>query len=146
MIVHNGSKILLEYTLSTDDEVLDSTEATGPLRIEIGAAAPEGARIHPAIEKSLIGRRAGEAFEIVLDPTLAFGEVDPQLVIRIAQSKLPSELQKLQVGDSFESKDPQGRKRLFRVTEQHGPQITLDGNHPRAGQVLYLSAKILEIF
>lgn len=141
MLVEANSKILLDYTLSTDDEVLDSTEATGPLRLEMGKGA-----LHPGIEKSLIGKRAGENFEIVLDPSLAFGEIDPNLIIRISRNKLPPQFQTLNIGDSFESKDHLGRQRIFRIAEQNGAQVTIDGNHPRAGEVLYLEAKILEIF
>ncbi len=140
-VVCQGSEVLLDYSLSTDDEILDTTDGVGPLRVKIGEK-----QIHPAIEKNLLGRQAGESFEVLLDPSLAFGEVDPSLKITMSKRKLPEAFQNLHEGDSFESKDPKGRARNFRILKIQGEQVTLDGNHPYAGAIVQLEGKILEIF
>lgn len=138
--VRSGAEVQLEYTLSTEAEIVESTQATGPLRFKVGAG-----RLHPSIERPLMGLRTGEAFDLVIDPTLGFGEVDQKLIITIAKTKLPTGFRAVDVGSSFEAPGPDGKKRLYRITAADNERITMDANHPLAGQILYLDGRILEV-
>jgi FKBP-type peptidyl-prolyl cis-trans isomerase SlyD len=139
-VVKADSKIVLDYTLSTEEEVVDSTEQTGPLQVILGTK-----QIHPAIEKCLLGRKMGESFSVWLDPSLAFGEWDPQLKAILQRKDYPQAFEALKVGDHFESQDSRGKKRLYRVTELQGDQLWVDGNHPLAGKTVELKAQIVDI-
>ncbi len=138
--VIDGAEILLDYTLSTEHDILDSTEGVGPLSLKIGQK-----QIHPAIENCLLGRRQGESFEINIDPSLAFGDFDPALRTTISKTKYPKAFENLKCGDIFESKDSKGKPKKYRVIEIKGDELFVDGNHPLAGETVELRATILEI-
>jgi FKBP-type peptidyl-prolyl cis-trans isomerase SlyD len=139
--ITRSSKILLNYSLSSEDELFDTTEAVGPLEVTLGQG-----KLHPGIESLLEGRLEGESFECDLDPSLAFGEPKEELRFSIARSKLPVHLKELSLGSLFEGLGPDRKKHLFRVIEATDKRLSFDGNHPLAGKTLHLEAKILKVF
>lgn len=140
LYVSEGSRVLLEYTLSSESVVIESSAQSGPLDFVIGSG-----KLHPLIEKQLCGRRLYEDFEVVIDPSLAFGEVDPKLIIEIPRHRLPENLQESRIGQYFEAKDFEGKMRRFRCVKLEGPVLTFDGNHELAGQSLFLEGRILRL-
>jgi len=135
-----GLRAVLEYTLSTEDEVLESTVGGPPLEAVLGTG-----RIHPGIEKALEGLCEGDSFNKILDPSLAFGEPDDQLIIKIAARKLPPLVSEAPLGSNFEMPGPNKKPRLFRLVARVGEQVTLDGNHPLAGVPLHLEGRLLKV-
>lgn len=138
--VEEGDLIHLHYTLSTEETVIDSTMGQAPLEITIGKG-----EIHSLIERQLLGLQAEEKFEKVLDPSLAFGEYDPNLKIQVAKVKLPEKWHSLKRGMAFETLDHNKKMRLYRVLESNDAFIVIDGNHPLAGEVIYLEGEIVGI-
>jgi FKBP-type peptidyl-prolyl cis-trans isomerase 2 len=138
--VQASSTIRLEFELSTEDEILDTTEGRAPLQLKLGSG-----QLHPAIESLLIGLPVGASFEKRLDPSLAFGEVDPQLKIEMSRRKLPAHLQTLDVGATFEAPGPDGKLKLFRILSRQGELLTIDANHPLAGLELEFRGRVVEI-
>jgi FKBP-type peptidyl-prolyl cis-trans isomerase 2 len=139
-VTQSGSEIVVEYELSTDDELVDQAMSTNPLRLVLGQGG-----LHPAIEKYFIGRSQGESFEVCLDSSLAFGDANPQLRFQISRKKLPTDIQNISVGASFEAPGPDRTMRVFRIVEADDRKITVDGNHPLSGIPLFLQARIVEI-
>ncbi len=135
-----GCRVRLHYTLSSEDLVVDSTEGRPPLEVIIGSG-----QLHPALESQLVGLGAGERVERVLDPNMGFGDYDPQLKIQVARRKLPEKWQTLSQGLQFETLDPYNKLRVFRVVQSTEAFIVIDGNHPLAGQTLYLDAEIVSV-
>jgi len=140
-VVKPDSTLLLDYELSTEEEVLDSTFELKPLTVRMGQGD-----VHPFIERILLGRANDESFECRLDPSVAFGDIDDTLIIVLSKKQMPVTEEPYEVGSTFQSKDPKGKMRRFRVTQIEGNRVTLDGNHPFAGQVLELRGKIIQIF
>ncbi len=138
--IADGTRVKLHYTLSTEDNIIDSTEGMEALSIVIG-----NGDVHAAIEKQLIGLSKSDKFSKVLDPSLAFGEYDPQLRIQIAKKKLPEKWKNLQRGMAFESLDHNKNLRVFRVMESTDAFIIIDGNHPLAGEIIYLDGSIVDV-
>ena len=136
----SGSELVIEYELSTESELVDATLPQKPLRVTLGAQG-----LHPVIEKYFVGREAGEEFEVHLDPTVAFGEPNPDLKFQISRKKLPEKVRGLESGASFEGPGPDRKIRVFRVVEADEKKIVVDGNHPLAGATLKLKARILEV-
>lgn len=135
-----SSLVRLEYELSTEDEILESTEATGPLDIRIGTG-----RLHPVLEERLKGLGEGAAFRIGLDPSLAFGEPDPKLKVSLRRGQLPEHLRDLQAGVEFETQGPDGKPRLFRVTSTDEERVNIDGNSPYAGEAVTIEGRVVAI-
>ena len=139
-VVADGTTVQLHYTLSTEDNIIDSTEGRDALSITIGKG-----EIHAAIEKQILGLKESEEFSKVIDPSLAFGEYDHQLRIQIAKVKLPDRWKSLKRGMAFESLDHEKNLRVFRVMEDTDAFIVIDGNHPLAGEIIYLDGNIVKV-
>lgn len=139
-LIQTGSLVEIHYSLSTDDTLVDTTEGQAPLKIQVGKK-----QLHPAIEAQLQGLEEGAPFEKVLDPSLAFGEYDPELKIQIAKKRLPEKWQTLEKGMEFETLDHNKKKRLFKVIEANKAHIVIDGNSPLAGQVIYLEGRVVSV-
>jgi FKBP-type peptidyl-prolyl cis-trans isomerase SlyD len=135
-----GSRVRLDYEISSEDLLIDSTAPSGPLELIIGSG-----RLHPVIESRLIGLESGARFEIVLDPEVGFGAYDNNLRIQVAKRKLPEKVRDLPQGGSFESFGPDNKKRLFRILRSDETTLVMDGNHPLAGRTLYLEGQVLEV-
>jgi peptidylprolyl isomerase len=140
LAIQNGCLVRLDYTLSTEDLLIDSTEGTQPLEFVVGSGA-----LHPAIEMLLMGLSKGDKIEKWIDAGMAFGDYDPQWRIRIARKKLPSKVQHFKEGMSFETLGPDNKKRLFRIVEANDDFVIMDGNHPLAGENLFLQAHVLDV-
>jgi len=130
----------MEYELSTDDEILETTEATGPLEIRLGSG-----RLHPVLEQRIQGLSQGQSFRIGLDPSLAFGEPDPQLKVSLRRAQLPEDMRGIEAGFEFQTPGPDGKPRLFRVTASSEERVEIDGNSPYAGQGVTIEGRILAI-
>ena len=140
-IVTPQSEILLEYVLSTEDEILETTEGVGPLRLALGTG-----RLHPAIEACLVGLKQGDSFERMIHHTLAFGERNPDLRISLKREGLPKAAQTIKEGDMFEAPGPDRKSHLFRVIWADQDSFMIDGNHALAGIDLHFEGKIIDLF
>ena len=86
--------------------------------------------------------RPGEKRQLTLGAESAYGFYDPKLIIRRDLEQL--ELSKpLEVGDSI-IYTCLGRDRLYRVLDLSEDSVTLDGNHPLAGQDLIFEIEATE--
>jgi FKBP-type peptidyl-prolyl cis-trans isomerase 2 len=128
----------IEYTLGTEDFVFEGTEPNKTYLVEIGSG-----KLHPLLEKELLKYKAGESFQIRLDASVGFGFPDPALIIQVAKSKVPTTLAGLKIGSSFEAPGPDKKKRKFRVTFENEKTITIDGNHPLAGELIVFEGKVI---
>lgn len=139
-LVQPKSKIHLEYSLETEDSVLEATPVEAGFWLELGAG-----RLHPALENVLVGLQEGENFETWLDPTLTFGTFDDNLKFEIHQSKITRLLPDWKIGMSFEAPGPDGKPKLFRILATDGTRVTVDGNHPFAGQDLLFKGRVISV-
>jgi peptidylprolyl isomerase len=133
-----GDLIEVAYEISTEDVILESTRGTGPLKFKLGSGL-----LHPMIEKPLLGMSTGDSREYTVDASMNFGPRREDLLITMATKKFPEAVQALSEGDSLEMKDPEGKMRLFRVSAKTASRMTLDGNHPLAGEILYVRVTLL---
>jgi FKBP-type peptidyl-prolyl cis-trans isomerase SlyD len=99
----------------------------------------------PKVEEALGGKEPGEKVRERLAPADAFGERDPSLVRREPRAKFPG---KLKTGMMFEGEMTHGDHAhpvRFRVVELDADQVTLDANHPLAGQEIEFRATVLDV-
>jgi FKBP-type peptidyl-prolyl cis-trans isomerase SlyD len=96
------------------------------------APAPGGYEILPKLAQALEGRRVGERIEVRLEPEDAFGQPDPHLAFTDDIENVPPELCRL--GAEFQARNAQGQMLNFVVTRIADGELTVDANHPLAGQ------------
>jgi FKBP-type peptidyl-prolyl cis-trans isomerase SlyD len=96
--------------------------------------------IFPRVEEALEGQAQGFACKVELEPDDAFGEHEDELVRTEARNLFPASVK---VGMQFEgSAEPEGDGRVYTVTAINGDKVTVDGNHPLAGQTLVFSCVV----
>lgn len=99
--------------------------------------------ILPALEKALIGKKAGDSVTITLEPEDAFGESDPDLIKSVPLNLLGDNVEEgMKVeGVPGEAND----HRIYTVIGSDEKHVFLDGNHPFAGWTLKFVIKVLKV-
>lgn len=97
----------------------------------------------PKVEEALEGLAVGEEISLTLAPADHFGDYDPKLVRRERREHLPADIS---AGVVLEGDDPlTGHRRLFFVVKVEPEWVTLDSNHPLAGQPMKFTARVLAV-
>ena len=102
-----------------------------------------GVDLFPKIEAALEGRTIGDRVVVELSPADAFGEHDPKLTFTDDIDNAPPELR--HVGAEFEAQNAKGESILLVVTRVEADKITVDANHPLAGQTITFEVTVQDI-
>ncbi len=89
----------------------------------------------PQIEQSLLGLRTGETRTIRLKATEAFGQRDAGKVVDFDREEFPPDVKE---GDHFEAEQVDGARLVLRVVDVGADYVSVDLNHPLAGQTIAL--------
>ena len=128
------------YTVQDEDgEELDSSLGDEPLYILEGAE-----QIVPGLERAVVGMQVGDKRTVALKAAEAYGDHDPDLVMRVDRSQFPAGT-KLDVGDQFAAEEEDGHEHMFTVVGIENDTLLVDGNHPLAGRDLVFDVEIVEI-
>ena len=95
----------------------------------------------PGLVKALAVLKKGDCKEISLTADQAYGFYNPELVFALARSRFPKK--KLKVGDLIHVETEEGDLMPCRVVSQTPKLVTLDGNHPLAGQDLVFNVEMV---
>lgn len=95
------------------------------------------------IEHALEGRAVGERVVVELGPDEAFGAHDPALTFTDDVDGVPPDLR--QVGRQLEAANAKGERLVFVVTGINEGQLTVDANHPLAGQRVTFEVTIADV-
>jgi FKBP-type peptidyl-prolyl cis-trans isomerase SlyD len=137
MKVQKDAVVTIDYTLKNDDgEVLDSSKENGELSYLHGHQG-----IVEGLEEALEGKTEGEKVETTLDPEKAYGERDERLLFDVGRDRMPDDAD-LEVGMQFLAQGQDGSQRPVTVAAIGDDNVTLDGNHPLAGERLHFDVTI----
>lgn len=135
-----GNTVRMHYTGSlSDGTTFDSSEGREPLELKIG----EG-QIIPGLENALEGMEPGEEKRVTVPSTEAYGERDPARVQTIARAQIPGDIP-TDPGTRLEMQTSAGQRVPVLVTDRTETEVTLDANHPLAGEDLTFNVKLVEI-
>jgi FKBP-type peptidyl-prolyl cis-trans isomerase SlyD len=138
--IKKDAVVSIEYTLTNDEgTVLDTSDGRGPLAYLHGAG-----NIIAGLEAELEGKTAGESLRAVIAPEDAYGVHNPQMVQAVPRAAFPADAM-IMVGQEFQARGPNGQAGVVRVTKVEDAQITVDANHPLAGQTLTFQVKVVEV-
>jgi FKBP-type peptidyl-prolyl cis-trans isomerase SlyD len=98
--------------------------------------------IIPGLEKELEGHEVGDALDVTVGPEQGYGEHDPERVVRVDKDQLGFEAE---VGAVVSARLPDGREQHLLIAEIEDETVTLDGNHPLAGQTLKFEVSVTSI-
>lgn len=140
MNVAQDKVVLIHYTLKNDaGSVIDSSSGGDPLAYIHGQG-----NIIPGLEKALEGKTTGDKLSVKVDPAEGYGVRDASLVQQVPRRAFggaPS----IQPGMQFHAQTSQGHTRVVTVTGIQGDMVTVDGNHPLAGENLNFDVEIAEV-
>ena len=95
------------------------------------------------IEQALLGQPSGTRLEVSLSPEDAFGERDPDLTYTDQIDNVPPEYRRL--GAEVVFSNEAGETRSFYVTHVDDTSVTVDGNHPMAGQTVTCVVNVVNV-
>lgn len=101
-------------------------------------------QIIPALEQAMLGKSAGDKFQLKLKAAQAYGEWVDEKAYDIAKTDLAG-LQEIELGMACEVTNPQGEKELVTIVAIEEDRITVDSNHPYAGVDLKFSIEIMSV-
>ncbi|MFV1951553.1 MAG: peptidylprolyl isomerase [Nitrospinota bacterium] len=135
-----GDKVKIHYTGSLKDgKIFDSSEGKEPLGFTIGEKM-----VIPGFENAVIGMTAGETKKVSIPPGDAYGDHQKNLVVVVERSQLPSNIDP-KVGMILHAQTNDGRSSDVTITDITDESVTLDANHPIAGQELIFDLELIEI-
>ena len=139
-MIKEGSVVSMTYRLTnTAGEELDSADKSAPFMYLHGQG-----QIVPGLERELEGLATGAKKQVVVAPVDGYGEFEPELQTVARRDQFPAD-QALEVGMRFAADVGQEQPVVFMVVEVEGEEVTLDGNHPLAGETLHFDVEILEV-
>lgn len=139
MQIADKTVVSIHYTLTNaDGETLDSSVGQDPLVYLHGSN-----NIIAGLEAALLGKTAGDTLQVSVEPGDGYGELRDELVQEVDRSAFQG-VDEIDVGMQFMAQTPWGEQPVT-VVKVQGDNITLDGNHPLAGQVLNFDVEVVEI-
>lgn len=112
---------------------------TGPMELVIG----EG-EFFLQVEEALVGMKPGEKKTVAVPPENGFGEYDEEMTFSVPRSQLPEGMSP-EVGQELELTDDNDQSFPVTVIDADEQSITLDANHPLAGDELTCEIELVEI-
>ncbi len=138
--IGSGKVVGMAYSLKNDaGEILDQASHAEPFLYIHGAS-----QIVPGLEEALEGLKIGEKKNVSVDPDAGYGPVIPGLQMTVKKSQFP-DVSEISVGMQFQAQSPEGHGMVFTIVELKDDDVTIDGNHPLAGQTLHFAVEILSM-
>ncbi|MBI3297308.1 MAG: peptidylprolyl isomerase [Elusimicrobia bacterium] len=137
--IESGSEVKMHYTLKVDGQVVDSSAGGEPLGYTHGTG-----HLVPGLETKMLGRKAGEKFEVTVAAKDAYGERNPDGLRQVTWAAFGGKKEGLKVGDMV-SGQANGRPFQAKVAEIGKTGPTIDLNHPLAGKTLDFAIEVVEI-
>lgn len=132
-----GQKVVsIHYKVSSDGVELDSSEGKDPLTYMHGAGG-----IIPGLEKALEGHEEGAEMTVEIPPEDAYGAVNDELIQAVPKSAFDG-VEKVEAGMQFQATGQNGQTQNITVVKVEGEEVTVDANHPLAGQTLNFEVKV----
>lgn len=137
MKVAENTAVSIDYTLKNDQgAVIDSSEGKDPLTYVHGTG-----RIIPGLEEALDGKEEGEEFSVTLKPEKGYGKHDDSLILTVARERFqnPDDISE---GMQVQAQLQDGSVGVLTIKGIADDQVTLDANHPLAGETLHFDVLV----
>ncbi len=138
--VEKGLFVSVDYkgTLQNGD-VFDSSHGSQPLEVQMGAG-----QLIEGFERELMGMALKETKVFTLEPDDAYGQRDENLTRDFARGDLPPEMDP-RVGMTIGLQTPDGRQVPVQITYLDDEKMSVDMNHPLAGEALTFEIEVVGI-
>ncbi|MFK8181852.1 MAG: peptidylprolyl isomerase [Phormidesmis sp.] len=135
-----GDTVRVHYTGTLNNgQVFDSSKNREPLEFVLGSGM-----VIPGFDAAVTGLEPGESVTATIPTAEAYGPYNQEMVADIEKENIPADFE-LAIGQRLQMQVPNGDAMAVTVTDIKGDIITLDGNHPLAGQDLTFELELVEV-
>ena len=135
-----GDTVKIHYTGTLDDGTqFDSSAGRDPLEFTLGSG-----QVIPGFDKAVEGMAVGDEKTVNIQPEDAYGPRNDQMVQEVPKNALPDDLEP-EAGMGLQARGQDGQVLNLTVISVGDDSITVDGNHPLAGQNLNFDIQLVEI-
>ncbi|MBI2213815.1 MAG: peptidylprolyl isomerase [Acidobacteria bacterium] len=140
MTAKNGDTVQVHYTGKLDDgQVFDSSEGGDALEFTIGAG-----NMIEGFDAAVRGMGVGESRQVRIPAEQAYGPRIEEMVLNVGRDQMPKGMSP-EVGQLLELTTEEGERAQLVVTSVDEATVTLDANHPLAGQALNFDIRLVSI-
>jgi peptidylprolyl isomerase len=134
-----GDTVRVHYTGTLEDgQEFDSSRGLDPLTFTIGAGA-----VIQGFDDAVTGMAVGDEKRVTIPAADAYGPRRDELTVRIPRTELPPDLE-LEEGTQLRM-EQDDQSLVVTVRELDDETVTLDANHPLAGESLTFDLRLVEI-
>jgi len=138
--IKQGDTVRIHYTGTLrDGNVFDSSEGRDPLEFAVGSG-----QIIPGLDSALPGMEIGEKKRVEVDCQDAYGPINPAMRQDVPREGIPDDIP-LDPGTQLQMQTPDGQALPVTVVDANEETVTLDANHPLAGQDLIFDIEVVSI-
>jgi FKBP-type peptidyl-prolyl cis-trans isomerase 2 len=141
LIVERGNTVKINYTVKTNGNVIDSSIDRDPMEFKVG----EGDVIR-GLDEAVVGLEKGEKKKLKIPPEKAYGKREESLVGKMPREKfgtIPPE--EVREGTIVQLKTQKGETLSATIVQVEKDNVTVDLNHPLAGQTIEFELEIVDI-
>lgn len=140
MPAKNGDTVLVHYTGTlSDGTMFDSSRDGDPLESVLGQNM-----LIPGFENAILGMKEGDTKTVTIPPDQAYGDRAEELILALPASEVPGHM-KPEVGMLVQLAMDNGEEFEAVITDIGDEEITLDANHPLAGEALTFELELVGI-
>lgn len=140
MNITNNCVVTIHYELTNEaGDTLDTSAGGEPLKYLHGAR-----NIIPGLESALEGKAAGDKLQVSVQPADGYGEVAEEL-IQVVPAEAFSGVEEVKPGMQFQAQNASGQVHNITVRAVSDEGVTIDANHPLAGQVLNFDVSVEDV-
>lgn len=136
----SGDTVKVHYTGTLNNgQVFDSSKDRDPLQFTLGTGM-----VIPGFDAAVTDLSVGESVTKTIPVDEAYGPYQQEMVADIEKANIPADFE-LEVGQRLQMQAPGGEVMAVTITDMKDEMVTLDGNHPLAGQDLTFELELVEI-
>ncbi len=139
--IAENSAVLMHFSIRlADGSAVDSTKVDNkPAKFVMGDGS-----LTPGFEACLLGLQEGQSETFTLPPESAFGLPNPDNIHHLELSKFSQDVP-AEIGTIISFTQPNGEEIPGIIREVVADSVTVDFNHPLAGQTVTFEVDVLEV-
>ncbi|MEO1109178.1 MAG: peptidylprolyl isomerase [Pseudomonadota bacterium] len=138
--IKQGDRVRIHYTGTLlDGSVFDSSDGRDPLEFVVGSG-----QIIPGLDSSMPGLAVGDKKRVEIACVDAYGPINTAMRQEIPREGIPDNIP-LDPGTQLQMQTPDGQALPVTIVDANDATVTLDANHPLAGQDLIFEIEVVSI-
>lgn len=139
MQIEDNKVVVINYTLTDEQGNIIDQSQDGSFAYLHGAH-----NIIPGLENALAGKQENDKLQVTINPEDAYGTRDDNQIQAVPRDMFPTDVE-IAVGMQFHAETPDGMPVTVSVVEVAEEHVTVDGNHPLAGQTLNFDVEVVNV-